>query len=107
MLADGADSALSQALHECEGELSHSFSFTVERTITDDAAVAMIDVQHGSEAQVHTVRAQLGRQHETDLVREMSRVLRIAIPHVAQSSHGRDSREARSKTLHAPAFVIY
>src|ERR1700716_1814296 len=94
MLADGTDAALAQTLHECGGKLRYGLRVAMEGTIPDDAAVAVIDVEHRCEAQVHAMRPELRRQDESDILSQMSRLLRITVPRIAQRAHGRKDGEA-------------
>ena len=52
----------------------------MESTIADHAACAVVDVQHRREGQIDAMGAQLGRQHVTHVVRELTRVRWLARP---------------------------
>src|SRR5688572_8753331 len=106
MLADGAYAALLQALHQGSGEIRDGLGFVMESTIADDAAVAVVDVEYGREAQVDAVSAQLGRQHESSILGELACMLGVAVPHMAERTHWRQHRKARAKPLHSSAFMV-
>ncbi len=78
----------------------------VKRAISDDRARAVIDVEHGREAEIDSVPGELARQRAPEARRLARRARNVAVPHFAQRAHRRNRREAVAKALHAPAFVI-
>ena len=78
----------------------------VKRAIADDRARAVIEVEHGREAEIDAVRGELALRTCARSASPRAPRRDVAVPHLAQRAHRRNRREAVAKALHAAAFVI-
>ncbi|MDT4845486.1 hypothetical protein FQZ97_794760 [compost metagenome] len=113
-----AHATLLQAQHQGLGQQGHHARIARKGAVTNDRALAVIQIQHRREAQVHTAGAQLGTQH---IARRSRRVagpqcrstVQLALapglpPQRAEGRHGRQLGETvGAKALHATAFVVH
>ncbi len=106
MLADRGHARGVEARLQRLGEHRDHVRVAVQRAIADHARLAVVHVQHGSEAEVHAVGLQLATDHEAAAARGGERLRGIAVPELAQLGHRRDGREAVAEALHAAALVV-
>ncbi len=116
MLAAVGHAALQQAVHQALGQQAHHARVPRKGAVTNDAALAKVQVQHRREAEVHTAGAQLGAQHKAagrgriGGFHGASALAGLAVlqPQLAQGAHGRQVGEAIGlEALHAAAFMVH
>ena len=87
----------------------------MEGAVADDAAAAMVEVEHRREAEVDAAGAQLGGEHVAGRPRGFERAhgaaagaaVAVVHPHLAEHAHRRQRREAvAAKALHPAALVV-
>ncbi len=106
MLADAHHAGGVQARLQRLGQHRDGVRIGVQRAIADDARFAIVDVEHGCEAEVHAVRLQLAADHEAAAARGGQSLRGVAVPELAQRAHRRDGGEAVAEALHAAALVV-
>ena len=106
MLGDGGHAALREAAHEAGAEPADRNRIKMQRAIADDAAAAVVEIEHRREAEVDAVRAELGRDDVADGRGRLARRLAVAVPELAELPHRRNRRETFAKALHSPALVV-
>ena len=87
----------------------------MEGAVADDAAAAVVEVEHRREAEVDAAGAQLGAEHVAGGARRLEGAhgagaaagVAVVHPHLAERAHRRQRREAvAAKALDAAAFVV-
>ena len=87
----------------------------MERAVADHAAFAVVEIEHGREAEVDAAGAQLGGEHVAGGTRRLERAHRagaaagagVVHPHLAERAHRRQLGEAvAAKALDAAALVV-
>src|SRR5438128_1880202 len=78
----------------------------MQRAVADHRAAAVIQVQHRREAEIDTMRAELGCNHVADGGRGLARHVAVAVPELAEHAHRRDGGEALAEALHATTLVV-
>ena len=79
----------------------------VEGAVADDAAGAVVEVEHRREAEVDAAGAQFGAEHVAGGGGGVGGAQRVVHPQFAQGAHRRQVREAvGAEALHAAAFVV-
>ena len=78
----------------------------MQRTVADHRAPAVVEVEHRSEAEIHTVRGELGADDVGDRARRLARRRRVAVPQPPERAHRRNGGEALTKALHPAALVV-
>jgi len=115
MLAAIGHATLQQAVHQAFCQQAHHTRVTTKGAVANDTALAIVQVQHRGEAQVHTAGPQLGSQHVTTGCGRIRGVQRARVlfragrghPHLSQRPHRRQVGKAIGlESLHAPAFVV-
>src|SRR5438105_11156527 len=107
MLGNRADSALRESLYEASTERTDRRRIEMQRAVADHRAAAVVEVEHGREAKVDAMRAELGCNHVADRGGKLARLFAVAVPLFAQRAHRRDRGEALLEALHPPAFVVH
>ncbi len=80
VLADGRHPLRLQPLHERAGELGDGLGIVVKSTVADGRAVAVGEVEHGREAQVHAAGRELGADQHAGRARGRQRLRPVAHP---------------------------
>jgi hypothetical protein len=107
VLAAIAHAGQQHAVHDALGQQRHHARVAVKAAVADDAAGAVVQVEHRGKAEVDAAGAQLAGQHEAGAARHLRRPHRIAHPQLAQRAHGRQAGEAvAAKALHPSALVV-
>src|SRR5262245_24050959 len=106
MLAYSAHARLLEAPDQCARKLRDRLRVGVKRTVADNAAGAIIDVQHRRERQIDAVCSQLRGQNVARVDRKLASTAGMDIPCSAQCPHWRNRREALAKPLYPPPFVV-
>ena len=108
VLAAVGHAGAQQAVHQALGQQGHHPWVAVEGAVADDGALAMVQVQHRGEAQVHAAGAQLAAQHIAAGGGGVGGTHRVLHPQLAQRAHRRQVGEAvGAKALHAAAFMVH
>ena len=115
VLAAVGHAGLQQALHQAARQRRGHPRVAVEGAVADDAAAAVVQVEHRREAQVDAAGAQLGRQHPAGGAghvaggqRAVAFALgRVVHPALAEGAHRRQVGEAvAAEALHPAALVV-
>lgn len=102
-------------MNERAGKHRDDPRIAMEGAVANDAAAAVVEVEHRREAQVDAASAQLGAEHVTGSARCLHRVHRAAAaaemtvvhPKLAERAHRRQVGEAiGAKALHPAALVV-
>ncbi len=107
MLADRAHARSLEAPDERARELRDRLRIRMKRAIADYPASAVLHVQDRREREVDAMSAQLGGQHEPQILGQLARARPVAIPRLSQRAHWRNRRESLAESLHPPAFVVH
>ena len=96
-----------QSFDQCAGQLDHRPRLRVKSTVTDYRAVAEVQIENRSEAQIDAMGTQFRGQNVTGIARKAPCALWVTIPHRAQCAHRRHAREALAKSLHPSTLMIH
>ena len=111
VLAAVAQTGLVHALNQTLGQQTDHARVVRKRPLTNDAAAAVVQVQHRGKAHVHAAGAQLRAHHIAASQRRAGGGQRAAARRLeqrAQGAHGRQVDKAIGfETLHAAAFMVY
>ena len=116
MLAAIGHAALQQTLHQAPGQQADDSRVTRKRTVADDAAVPVVQIEDRCEAQVDPAGAQLRSQDKTASGGRIAGLHgagpltapAILQPHLSQRIHGRQMGETvGSETLHPTTLVVH
>lgn len=116
VLAAVGHAGLQQALGEPAPQHGDHARVARKSAVADHAAAAVVQVEHGREAEIHATGTQLGTQHiaagggsgHGGHCAFAGLLLVGAQPELAQRAHGWQVREAIAlETLHAAAFVVH
>ncbi len=106
VLADRPHAGLREALHNARAERADRGGVEVQRAVTDDRAAAIVEVEHGREAEVDAVRGELRSDDIGDGPRRVARCAAVAIPQAPELAHRRNGREALAEALHPATLVV-
>jgi hypothetical protein len=107
VLAAIAHAHLQHAVHRALGQQCHHARVAVKAAVADDAAAAVVEIEHRRKAEVDARGAQLGGKHLARRRCGLGGAHGVAHPQLAQRTHRRQAREAvGAKPLHATAFMI-
>ena len=107
VFAAGSHASQTQTLTQGACQHGDYPGITVEGSIADDAANAVIEIEHGGEAEIDSAGAQLGREHIADVGCNPHGNQRIFHPAFTQRPHARQYGESiGAEALHATAFMI-
>src|SRR5690606_889667 len=106
VLADARHAALLESMEEACGQLGHDRGCGMQGTIPDDAAHAVVEVEHRRKRKTHAARRELGGNHDTRSMRGGPGAVWITLPERANAAHRWHAGKALPETLHPPAFVV-
>lgn len=107
MLAHGGHPSAGEAFDELRGKGAHRVRVVMECAVPDHGAGAVVEIEHGREAEIQPVRAQFRGDHRPRRARRAPRRLPVAVPEHAQPAHGRDGGETKGEALHPAPLVVH
>lgn len=106
MFADRGHAAFVQPLYQCARQINDCERIRMQRAVANHGARAAVDIKHRGKAQIDSVRLQFRRDHEADMMRDMSCVILIDVPQSPEFAHRREQREMLPEPLHAAALMV-
>jgi len=96
-----------QSVDKGSREMRRGVGVAMECAVADDAAGAVIEIEHRRKREVHAMGAQLARDGRSDPTGLGGGGGDVAVPRLAQRAHRRNRRKPFAEALHASALVVH